>query len=165
MNPTQLNHKDIKGVRLQLLTEQENICPLCNTLIALEDAVLDHDHETGLVRGVLHSTCNSYEGMVKHKFVRSGVHKNTDIVTYLKNLIVYLQKEQYPLIHPNEKPKEPKLMRSNFNKLVRTMKASGYKKKLPTYPKSHKMTKKLKELYEEFNVEPSYYSPKGKRGK
>lgn len=160
----QLKSSDLKGLRAEILAEQAGICPLCEQQIAPEDAVVDHDHDTGLVRGVLHSVCNSVEGMIKHKFRRGGVHKKTDLITYLKNLVVYLEKEQYELIHPSEKPKEPNLMKSSFNELVREMKKNKYTKKLPEYPKSKKMTKGLKVLFEVYKIKPKFHKLKGKRG-
>jgi len=158
--PTQLEHKDIKALRLEILEEQDGICPLCGTPIDIEDAVLDHDHSTTLIRGVLHSCCNSIEGNLKHKFKRGGGEKYTDFLSYIKNLCVYLEKEQYPLIHPIEKPKEPKLMKSSYNELIRTLKKNKYKYKIPPYPKSKKITKPLLRLYEQFNITPKFYKGK-----
>lgn len=51
---------------LSLLSDQEGICPLC--LKAIEDgknSVVDHCHDTGAVRGVLHRKCNVAIGMLE----------------------------------------------------------------------------------------------------
>lgn len=160
---TQLNHSDVKDVRLQLLEEQQSICPLCGTKIEVCDAVLDHDHDTGLIRGVLHNICNAIEGVLKHKFRRGGGAKYTEYQTFLDNLVVYLKKAQHPMIHPSEKPKEPKLMKSSYNELLRVLKKQGHKKKVPPYPKLKKMTKALQELYDAYDVAPKFYE-KAKRG-
>jgi hypothetical protein len=144
-----LDRKQLKNYREFLLKEQSNICPLCEEFISLEDAVLDHDHESGKIRQVLHRQCNSYEGILLHKFKRSGVHKLTDIITYIKNLLDYWDNEYIDLIHPSEKPTEPNISKREFNKL-----SKYYSKKYPNrkpliYPKSKKWTKLLKEIKEE----------------
>ena len=156
----QLEHKEIKELREQLLVEQNGICPLCGTLIAPEDAVLDHDHDTTLIRGVLHNCCNSIEGNLKHKFKRGGGGKYTDFTSYIKALAVYLDAKQHDIIHPSEKPKEPKLMKVSYNTLLKVLKQVGYTKKIPVYPKSKKLTKALSILFEAYDVEPKFYRNK-----
>ena len=156
----QLKNSEVKIFREELLLEQDNICPLCEQFISKDAAALDHDHSTGEIRGVIHGTCNSLEGVIKSRFVRSGVHKLTDIITYLKNLIVYLQKEHIEVLHPTNIPKPKKLKKSSYNFLKKryTMsKDKRHKKKFPDYPKSKKLTKKLKDLYFELYIEPEYY--------
>jgi len=136
--------------RKRLLEEQNNICPLCNTYIREDEAVVDHSHIDKHIRAALHSVCNSYEGIVLHKFRRSGAHKKTDIITYLLNLIKFWQtdfSENY--LHPSEKPKRPKIGKREFNKLN-----NWYKKKYPNrkqliYPKSGKWTDNLSKLLNE----------------
>ena len=51
-----------------LRTKQGGNCAICKKPIDLRltgvkaDMVVDHCHETGLIRGVLHKSCNSSEG-------------------------------------------------------------------------------------------------------
>jgi len=145
-----LKSSDIKTLRESLLKEQDNICPLCGEFIPPEEAVLDHNHETGHIRQVLHARCNSYEGMILHKFKRSGVHKLTDIITFLLNLVKYWEQDySNNLLHPTEKPKEPKISKRVFNKINKYYKKKYPKRKPLEYPKSGKWTKKLKEIKEE----------------
>ncbi len=154
----QLKHSEVKELRESILFDDQNaICPLCGNLIYPEDAALDHDHDTGQIRGVLHNVCNSYEGMVKHKFVRSGAHKKTSLINYLSNLIEYLQKEQYPILHPNEIPRPRKIKKASYNKLLKLHQKSKMKKRFPSYPKSKKMINGLKYWYDFFDLEPEYY--------
>lgn len=70
----QLKPKEIACVRLRMLKEQKYKCPLCGNRIRKNDAALDHDHDTGRVRAVLHRNCNSIEGRIKHWARRSGVN-------------------------------------------------------------------------------------------
>ncbi len=171
--PRQMDHKEIREIREQLLIKQDNICPLCNCVINSWEAALDHDHETGLIRGVIHLRCNSCEGGLKSKFKRSGCESYTDFSTYLYNLSVYLSKEHYDLLHPSNKPGPKKIMKSSYNKLIKEIKRTNiyYKSKkkkpikYPGYPKSKRLTKRLKELFEEFAIDPQFYTkvPKDKK--
>ena len=58
--------------------------------------------------------------------------------------------------------KPRKLMKSSYNELKREIdKVNKYMKKpikIPNYPKSKRLTKRLKELYEQFGIYPRYYS-------
>ncbi len=52
-------------------------------------------HTTGILRGTLHSSCNSAEGRTKEgaRRMQKGTHiTHKDYLTYLNNLIAYLQK-------------------------------------------------------------------------
>jgi len=157
----QLKKSEVKDYRESLLKEQNSICPLCKQHINKNDAALDHDHDSGLVRGVIHGTCNSLEGVIKSRFTRSGVHKLTDLLTYLANLITYLTKEHGNVLHPGNIPKPKKLKKSSYNYLKKRYTASRdkrHKKKFPDYPKSKKLTKGLNQLYFELFIEPEYYN-------
>lgn len=68
-----LTPSKLKAYREQELQAQNYICPLCLGVIPKEKAHLDHCHTTGKVRRVLHAECNMFEGMLLHKFKRSGI--------------------------------------------------------------------------------------------
>ena len=38
--------------------EQQGICPVCGLPLEREEGHIDHDHNTGEVRGILHPKCN-----------------------------------------------------------------------------------------------------------
>lgn len=174
------NAKEVRELREALWHEQEGICPLCNTYIPLSDTALDHSHDTGLIRGVLHKRCNSAEGTLKSKFKRAGITnlENCDVTfeSFLINLHLYLIKDHYDYLHPSHKPGPKKLMKRSYNKLKKEIEIfNSYLKahhtkdttingkrrkviKMPEYPKSKKATKPLRELYERFGIEPEYYS-------
>jgi len=159
-----LKHKDIPQIREQLLKEQNNKCALCKEPIDENSgASLDHQHRTksstlgenggGLVRGVLCRSCNLFEGRIWRSSKRFGVHDN--LSTWLRNLADYLDKENYNMVHPNEVPKEPKLMKSSYNKLQREYNKSERKAKFPLY--TGNLTKKLKKLFNDFDIVPKTY--------
>lgn len=42
----------------RLIASQNGKCPICGRLLPAGNPVVDHDHDTGRVRGVLHNRCN-----------------------------------------------------------------------------------------------------------
>lgn len=164
--PKQLKQRNIREERERILIEQDYICPLCNEIIEPCDAALDHDHENGLIRGVLHKVCNSGEGQMRGKFRRSGIAKYSSFEEYLLNLSLYLTKEQHMMLHPSHAPKPRKLQKRSYQELLKALEQYNHyakenknrKIKIPDFPKSGKLTKRLKELYEQFKIYPKYYS-------
>jgi hypothetical protein len=76
--------------------------------------VVDHDHTTGIIRGVLHKSCNGAEGKVKAK-AHLG-HKGVSAYEFLIGLGKYLElhsKPQTQLIHPSHKTDEEKRVERN----------------------------------------------------
>lgn len=72
----------------QMYENQEGLCAICSTLMLLEaggassrsprHAVIDHDHATGKVRGLLCRCCNTGIGML-----RDSARLATNAATYL----------------------------------------------------------------------------------
>ena len=162
-----LTQSELTGKRLELYNKQKGICLCCKKEIPFEKSVLDHQHKllkddvigengVGLIRGVLCSQCNVWEGKIFNSFRRYGLHKfNIPLPDLLRNLSDYLEQENLPFIHPKELPKPKKLSKKNYNKLKKAYKDAGIKKnQFPEYPKSKKLTKKLSLLFKEFNIEP-----------
>lgn len=89
---------DYPVVKQQLYEKQNGVCALCKRPLDgdLNQHHLDHDHElhgdsAGRVRGLLCSLCNATEGIVKHKFNRSGlVSGGVDYVAWLRSLANYV---------------------------------------------------------------------------
>lgn len=156
---TQLKHKEIKEYREKILKEQKGICPLTWTKIPEGKAALDHQHRlkseelgkngAGLIRGVLHLQANALEGKILYWYKRLGLTKMIDLPTFLRNLADYLEKKPYPIIHPTE-AKLKKLSKVCYNKLDKIC-----KEKI-SFPKSGKLTKKLKKLFKKYGVEITY---------
>ena len=86
-----LKTRELKPYRLQLLEEQNYICPLCELELLPEDAALDHCHVTGHVRQVLHRSCNSAEGKILHWAGQRS--KGDDPVEFVGNLLGYWQED------------------------------------------------------------------------
>lgn len=118
MTTRKLARSQLRPVSLRLLAEQGGLCPLCglpiNTAIKGE-MVADHDHETGLIRGALHRSCNSSEGKVANAAGRWGAKSMaySDIIPWLERLVVYLKKEPTPYIYPTHQTEEEKRVAKN----------------------------------------------------
>lgn len=162
IKPRQLKSNEIGFIREQILKKQKGICPICKNQIT--DPCLDHHHKkrikgTGLVRGVLCRNCNSFLGKAENNARRCGI-QNKDLPFILRNMADFLEKKSYPYIHPSEKLKEKKLSKQNFNKLKKIVKLNYPNRKPIEYPKSGKLTKKIKSYYEEFEIEPKFLKGK-----
>ena len=153
--------EDIKTVRDALLIKQGGTCPICEREIRDGEACLDHHHKkrikgTGKIRGVLCRTCNVLLGKMENNCVRYSV-AHSDLPRVLRNMAAYMERRQLPYIHPSDRPKEPKIMRSSYNELCRRIASDQPSRRLPEYPKSGKLTKPLKKLYREIGMIPKFY--------
>lgn len=163
MEIIQMEAKELKQFREDLAHAQEHICPICVKKREPHEFVVDHQHKTkgeknghkgaGMVRGVICFMCNATEGRMLAKFKRSGLNKDVDFGDYLRALADYLDQPVTQFIHPNEKIKEPKLMKRPFNKIKKIHDELYPKRKKLEYPKSGKATKLIKELAEEHNID------------
>lgn len=77
------------------LTKQNGLCPLCGKHIDLRikgEGVIDHDHDTGEARGVLHRSCNAAEGKISNAAARWGAKSSSRaaVVAYLSAVVMYL---------------------------------------------------------------------------
>lgn len=94
---------------------QDNTCPLCAQKFKDEtDAVLDHDHNTGLIRGALHDSCNRHLGFIE------GVAKHSNVAEVANRVTAYVYHHQLNpsnLVHPRHENLRKQL--ANPNKIVK----------------------------------------------
>lgn len=108
-----LKQSELATERARMLKEQGGVCRLCSLPLPLSNAVVDHDHTTGLVRAVLHRGCNSLLGKVENNAARYGV-KN--IPAFGHGLARYVQDfatDRTGLIHPKHKTPDEKRIARN----------------------------------------------------
>lgn len=92
-----LTYKQQTELKSKLLQEQGYLCMICrNNLrrINQRDVCLDHDHKTGVIRGVLCRGCNGAEGKIINLATR--FKKDLTQLQWLRNLLTYLEFHQAP---------------------------------------------------------------------
>lgn len=121
-----------------LQTVQGGLCPMCGLPIDLKvprEGVVDHCHETGLIRGVLHRSCNSGEGKVSNaagSWIAKSM-KQDDITAALRSLLAYYEQPKTDFIYPTHKTPEEaaEISRNKRNLAARQRRAAiAAKKKL-----------------------------------
>lgn len=163
----QLKQSDIAKYRDKIAEEQNGCCAICKEHfeeMSKSGVSLDHQHKTksepiglkgaGLIRGVLCRDCNSLEGKIWNNSKR--YNKFAILPQFLRNMADYLEKENYPYIHPNEAPKPKKVSKRQYNKLAKAYALQNeLTAKLPEFPGKRKPSKKLLKLFERFNISPT----------
>ena len=111
-----IKHKEIAEVREQLLKDSHNTCTLCGCPLDAKDAVLDHCHSSGVIRGSIHRSCNALLGKIENNYKRVGMSE-LQLLRFLEGTFDYLfTDERYlgdDLLHPLHKKKQV----SQFRKL------------------------------------------------
>jgi hypothetical protein len=121
-----ITHAEIAPVKRALIKQQGGVCALCPETITLASACLDHDHKSGLIRGVMCRNCNGIEGKVfnlVNRAKRTLVHKD-----WLGRLILYWIKhetDQTGLYHPLYKTEDEKRLRRNKKARVKRAAANA----------------------------------------
>ena len=112
-----LKYKEVKLYREQQLALQNNLCALCGDAVT-DDAVLDHDHKTGLLRQVLHRGCNSLLGKIENNLARSQMD-HSRLRSWAENLVDYIQTTHTGILHPTYKTREERAMYKKKKKPVK----------------------------------------------
>lgn len=115
-----------------LKTVQGGLCPLCGKEIDTTikgEGVIDHDHDTGEIRGVLHRSCNAAEGKITNAAARWGCKssKYTDIIPYLERLTQYLKMQGTGMMYAMHKTEDEK--RDERNRRQREARAAARAKR------------------------------------
>lgn len=75
-----------------------NDCPILWTKI--KNPVLDHDHQTGEVRGVIDNNANNLIGVIENKFFSYCSGKKEDLPDVLRRVADYLERPRTGYLHP-----------------------------------------------------------------
>lgn len=130
---------EVPAVRARLQAAQGNKCALCSVDFNEKEVVggkvktkyracLDHDHQTGYVRGILCNNCNGVEGKIFNLATRAK--RRSTALQFLANLVRYWHKhrtDQTGIIHPDHLTSEEKRLARNKAERVRRAKAAARK--------------------------------------
>ena len=111
-----ISRSQLKAFTIKLLKEQGGVCAVCKQPISLRtagaksDYCVDHCHVTGLVRGVLHRSCNAALGKMENAAGRWGAKSMSysALIPWLENMLEYLKKPGTGLMYPDHKTAEEK---------------------------------------------------------
>lgn len=126
-----LKYKEIKEWREALLKEQGGLCLLCETRIRKAEAALDHCHETGRIRGVLHKDCNVLLGKIENYIKGRGkrMDKPDVLSNFFYNVFRYRRTSYtHRPLHPTFITPTDRLMRK-YKRLLRKSKRPATKEK------------------------------------
>jgi len=104
--------------------EQEGRCALCFEPIAAGEAVADHDHATGQMRGVLHRGCNAMLGHIENNRPRHKLTSIPRLTRFLAGVVGYLYRKRSddtPLYPTHKTPDQKRELR---NKRARRARAA-----------------------------------------
>lgn len=118
----------MRSFAARMLQEQGGVCPLCKLPIDLKvkgEGVIDHDHDTGRIRGILHRSCNAAEGKISNAAARWGCKSGAypAIIAYLEATAEYLRRDPSIYIYPMHKTADEK--RDDKNKKLREARAAA----------------------------------------
>ena len=103
-------------MREKIIAEQAGKCWLCEIDLKTVVPCLDHDHETGFIRGVLCGNCNGIEGKI-HNLARRAKRDKTkyDYITKLLRYWDFFSELHFQRteIHPTHKTTDEKRLRRN----------------------------------------------------
>lgn len=112
----------------QLQTVQGGLCPVCKTPIDMKikgEGVIDHDHNTGEIRGVLHRSCNAALGKVDNAAGRWGAKSMdyTAILAWLEGMLEYYKQPGTGMMYAMHKTADEK--KDDRNRKVREARAAA----------------------------------------
>lgn len=126
-----LTNSMVAVVRAKILATQQGLCAVCRIAIAKEGKTptLDHDHDSGVCRGVLCNNCNGLEGKINN--IANRAKRDGSPLEWLESLVAYLNYHKVnrtAMLHPTHKTLEEK--RVLKNKRARVKRAADAKAKV-----------------------------------
>lgn len=98
------------------------VCELCGEAFTVKNPrVVDHDHKTGEIRGVLHRGCNALLGVIENGRSRYQLVDVVRFVKFLGRLVEYIYRKRpdAPLYHLHRSEDEKRLLRNKRARLAR----------------------------------------------
>lgn len=111
-----LKQSELPAFREALWEKQGRRCALSGMPLALADAVVDHCHKTGEVRGVLHRGVNSMLGKIENHRKIAGLSDDVALAKMLAGVVHYLcrQHDYAGVRYPTHKDAEEKRVSRNL---------------------------------------------------
>lgn len=122
--PDRLTATTLPRWRAATLAAQGGACALCGEPVAAGEAVADHDHRTGQMRGVLHRGCNAMLGHIENNRPRHKLTSIPRLSKFLNGVVpyVYAKRLDDAPLYPTHKTADQK--RELRNKRARTARAA-----------------------------------------
>ena len=73
-------------------------CPIMET--GCFNPCVDHNHETGMIRGVISMEANTFLGRVENSFKRFGTSSTIGLPKVLRNIADYIERGDTKYLHP-----------------------------------------------------------------
>lgn len=110
-----IKQSQIPVVKAAILSKrQDGKCAICQKGMVLKGACLDHDHSTGLIRGVLCNNCNGIEGKIKNLVTRGRRwHSHHDYLGLLLKYWLHHLEDRTNLYHPIHLTEDEKRIKRN----------------------------------------------------
>lgn len=119
-----LKQSEVKSTRALFLEKQGFCCIICGLPCKPEEAVLDHCHKGGYVRGVLHRGCNALLGKIENSIKICKLTEDS-LKVFLENVPKYLETHktnQTEIYHYTYKTEEEKKERTKKKARARYVK-------------------------------------------
>ena len=105
---TKAKRGDMPRIKKELLSKQHGACMFCGgdlTTVTSANVVVDHNHDTGIIRGVAHRGCNGVEGKVLALLKRWGkCSTKLQVIRMLRRLADFYEREpKTEWIYPTHK--------------------------------------------------------------
>lgn len=113
MEMRKLARSQMRSWALRQLQAQGGLCGICNKPIDTTvkgEMVIDHNHDTGEIRGILHRSCNAAEGKITNAAGHWGAKsmQYPAIIAFLEQTVQYLKGEGCNLMYPTHKTVDEK---------------------------------------------------------
>ena len=154
------NQQEANALKLELLEKQGFICPITGYRLTMSNAALDHDHETGQIRGAIFGGANRM--LRESQWVRFGIRRE-DIPSVLRKMAAYIALPQIEILHHTCRKKEPVLQKASFLLLEKEIKKTG---KPPAWLRystrngkpAQRMNARLQALFDKHGIVPRFYA-------
>lgn len=105
---TKAKRTDMPRIKKELMNKQSGSCMFCGgdlTSVTSSNIVVDHNHDTGIIRGVAHRGCNGVEGKVLTLLKRWGkCSTKLQVIRMLRRLADFYEREpKTEWIYPTHK--------------------------------------------------------------